>query len=592
MKTPTALCILAASVAVSLGATDEAPWAPLGPFGGSALVVAGDPHSIKTFVAGTANSMLFRSTDAGATWTPLPFPAQLRAVLHTLVIDPQRPGIYLAGLSSESPQFSGMMRSTDFGATWQQVPGLRGRQVRAIAFWRGSSQVIAAGTETGVFESRDGGATWNRVSPEDNDQLQPIVALAFDPKDSRTIYAGTPHLPWKTVDGGDTWQSIHNGMLDDSDVFSIEVDRNRPQRVFASACSGIYRSLNGGASWTRLVHAKGAADRTYVIRQDPQYENIWFAGTSFGMMRSGDGGATWEKLGSLATHSIAFDLGHLGRILIATDNTGILRSEDNGKNWQSSNQGFCNRRLGSLSTPSRAVLYASTVDNGSAFRLTAGATDWEEITPEAPPAVPGAAAKPTVLLSPPWVPNLILAGTESEVYVSEDSGKIWHRIDFPSLSPGIRGLVALDPPWIAAIGTSEIFLSTDGRRWKPVSPPGRNGEFFDIVSTSQRSLVAATFSGLKISDDLGASWRPVRGELKENTIQALCRHPDRPSVLFAAKYGTIYTSPNSGNSWVKISPDDWPISSIKQLIIVPDIPDRLFVLTPQQGVFVLSLPSR
>src|ERR1700722_10195413 len=165
-------------------------WAALGPFGGSAAVVATDPHHPGTVVAGTRNALLFRSRDAGESWTPLPFPAQLRAVLHTLVIDPRTPGVYLAGLSSELPQYSGVLRSADSGTTWQQVPALRGLQVRAIAFFRGNAQILAAGTDRGIFRSRDGGVAWSRISPEDNLDLQPIVSIAFDPNDNTILYAG------------------------------------------------------------------------------------------------------------------------------------------------------------------------------------------------------------------------------------------------------------------------------------------------------------------------------------------------------------------------------------------------------------------
>jgi len=327
-----------------------AAWEPLGPFGGPASIVVADPRSPKTFLAGTRNGLLFRSYDGGETWAPLRFPAQLQAVLNTLAIDPQNSGVYLAGLTSDSPAYSGILRSADAGLTWRQIPDLRNQQVRAIAFKRANSRIVAVGTDTGLFASHDGGSTWTRISPENNPQLRPIVAVSFDSRDANILYAGTPHLPWKTADGGASWNSIHNGMLDDSDVFSIQVDRNRPQRVFASACSGIYRSLDGASTWTPMVQAKDASYRTYVIVQDPQYENVWFAGTTHGMVRSNDGGGTWEKLGPFATRSIAFDPGRLGRILIATDEAGILRSDDNGKTWRPVNQGFSNQWLSAMWT--------------------------------------------------------------------------------------------------------------------------------------------------------------------------------------------------------------------------------------------------
>ena len=121
-----------------------------------------------------------------------------------------------------------MLRSADGGLSWQSVAAFANLQVRAIAIFRGNSQLIAAGTDTGIFQTSNGGITWDRISPAANRELQPVVSLAFDSKDRNTIYAGTPHLPWKTSDGGVTWRSIHTGMIDDSDVFSIVVDRNRP----------------------------------------------------------------------------------------------------------------------------------------------------------------------------------------------------------------------------------------------------------------------------------------------------------------------------------------------------------------------------
>ena len=129
-------------------------------------------------------------------------------------------------------------------------------------------------------------------------------------------------------------------MIDDSDIFSIVVDRNRPQRVFAGACSGTYRSLSGGARWAKLPQSKDASYRTYTLAQDPQYENVLFAGTTQGMIKSRDGGATWQKIAPYSTRSIAFDMSKLGRIYIATDDAGILRSDDNGKTWRDANRGF------------------------------------------------------------------------------------------------------------------------------------------------------------------------------------------------------------------------------------------------------------
>ena len=152
----------------------SAQWMPLGPFGGSAAVVVADPHSSKTFLAGTRNALLFVTRDAGESWTRIPFPPEFQGTLNALAVDPETPGVYLAALSSDLPQYSGILRSTDAGATWRQLPDLRDEQVRAIAFKRADSRILAAGTDTGVFASQDGAKTWRRISElcKEKDQSQ------------------------------------------------------------------------------------------------------------------------------------------------------------------------------------------------------------------------------------------------------------------------------------------------------------------------------------------------------------------------------------------------------------------------------------
>jgi photosystem II stability/assembly factor-like uncharacterized protein len=293
-----------------------------------------------------------------------------------------------------------------------------------------------------------------------------VVSVAFDPKSGSIVYAGTPHLPWMTLDGGASWRSIPAGMLDDSDIFSIQVDRNRPDRIFAAACSGIYRSLNRGAAWKPLPGPKNASSRTYTVAQDPQHENVWFAGTATGLLGSRNGGDSWLTLGIFAARSIAFDPGRLGRILVATDEDGIMRSDDSGKTWRPANHGFCNRPLTSLPAPQEPVV-------------------------------------------------------------------------------------------------------TQGGR-----------------------LLRATDAGLRVSDDRGATWRVVRGEFESDSIQALSRHPRRPAQVFASKFGAVYASSDGGQSWQRISPASWPIHSVRQLAIQSGSPDRLLILTQEQGVWVLELESR
>src|SRR5439155_1710156 len=81
----------------------------IGPFGGSAAVVEVDPHRPGTVLAATSNALLFRSINNGDSWTRVPFPAELRASLHAMVIAPGT-GVYLVGLADDTHQHSGILQ--------------------------------------------------------------------------------------------------------------------------------------------------------------------------------------------------------------------------------------------------------------------------------------------------------------------------------------------------------------------------------------------------------------------------------------------------------------------------------------------------
>jgi photosystem II stability/assembly factor-like uncharacterized protein len=306
---------------------------------GPITVVEADPHHEGTLVAGTATAVLYRSRDRGESWTRLPFPAELRSTLHAVLIDPIRADVYLIAVTSETPKYAGLFRSSDEGATWEQISDLRQKQVWSLASSSADSRLMAAGTEQGVFLTRDGGANWTHFTQPGYSEPQPVVALAFDPFRRNTLYAGTPHLAWKTTNGGATWRAIRTGMQEDSDIFSIEVDGHRPRRLFAGACSGIYRSLDGGNTWMNLESAVGARPRTYVVAHAPHGADTLFVGTSDGLLVSADGGMTWRKLSPRTARSVAFDPLEPHRVFIGTEE-GVLRSEDSGMHFIRASQGL------------------------------------------------------------------------------------------------------------------------------------------------------------------------------------------------------------------------------------------------------------
>jgi len=190
---------------------------------------------------------------------------------------------------------SGLWVSHDSGQNWKQADGLKGQSIRAFTQSASDPKLIVAGTLDGVFRSTDGGSTWTQISPAGSKEIHEVESIAIDPKDSNIIYAGTWHLPWKTTDGNN-WVSMKQGLIDDSDVFSIIIDPAQPNVVYTSACSGIYKSENAGALFHKIQGIPSTARRTRVLMQDPVNHDVVYAGTTEGLYKTVDAGKTFKRM--------------------------------------------------------------------------------------------------------------------------------------------------------------------------------------------------------------------------------------------------------------------------------------------------------
>ncbi len=591
----------------------SAAWEPVGPWGGPAEVVRVVPDVRDAVVAATRSGVVLTSADGGGTWRELPFPGRSTGVLHALEIDPRLGSVWFLGMEGSRPAASGVYRTTDAGQTWSQLPGMQGIAVWSLAFSPSNPDILAAGTESGIYLTRDNGAHWSLFSPAGHAELKPVVSLAFDPRDSRVLYAGTTHLPWKTSDGGATWQSIHTGMLDDSDVFSVAVDPRRPDRVLASACSGAYGSRDGGRRWARFATPRGAF-RVYFISFDPRHPEVIFAGTSSGLLRSANEGVAWTRVSTSQVKALAFDRFDERRVFFASVDAGLLVSRDDGVTVTEANVGFANRAFTGLVADGRALyvtgptgLYRSN-DAGAHWSGLGGPTEggWLAVAP-----VPGQSG---VLLAAGYRglgrsvdggrrwqaeagfpvglrvrallagrEGVVLAGTERGVYRSAVPGG-WTQV---SATAG-EALFAVGARALIAVGNGATQWSEDnGASWRACGPAVPGATWYGVAgSASTPAALAATSRGVFRTTDACRTWTAVGGGLLSATATAVVFHPTRTSEAFVAQGGQVWRSLDAGETWhvVPSQPDQpvWPSS----LVLLATDPGRLFGLVPGRGVFV------
>src|SRR4051794_18152083 len=167
-------------------------WRAVGPYGGAAEFVRISKSRPELLLAGTRRGLIFRSEDGGRTWAGVASPAPPDCVLHALELHPTKPEQWFAGFDCDLVVANaGLYESADSGKTWHRSGALSGLGVWSIAF-SASTDRTGVGTTSGVFLNSDSG--WKRISPESNQDLKPVVSLAFDPENPDIIFAGTTHL--------------------------------------------------------------------------------------------------------------------------------------------------------------------------------------------------------------------------------------------------------------------------------------------------------------------------------------------------------------------------------------------------------------
>ncbi|MGZ4854958.1 MAG: WD40/YVTN/BNR-like repeat-containing protein [Candidatus Angelobacter sp.] len=549
----------------------EQPWQPVGPDGGNVRSLAIDPKDPDRIFLGTSAGNLYLSTDKGLTWSRFARPGNsAEMVLDHIVIDPSDSrNIFAAAWNAQLPNSDGdLYRSNDAGKTWEIVADLHGKSLRALSMAASDPKILVVGALDGIYRSRDGGLDFERISPANHAEIKNVESIAIDPVNPDVIYAGTWHLPWKTEDGGKTWHNIKKGVIDDSDVFSIVIDPSQPSNLFISACSGIYRSDSAGELFRKIQGIPYSARRTRMLQMDPTDHNVVYAGTTEGLWKTTDAGATWKHMtgSNIIINDVLIDPRHPSRVLLATDRSGVLASDDGGVTFTASNHGFTHRQAAALlvDRSNNAVLYAGVLNDkefGGVFVSRDAGQTWKQNSD-------GLDGRDVFVLRQA-ADNSLVAGTDHGIFALKPNASRWIPSDLPSskpkatvlrknsgnataaneLAPRVTVLELAAEKWFAATSTALFVSSDSGETWRTESLPGVGVPV--SISVAGKVVAIAGRNAVAVSVSAGESWLPTRTLEPDFAINSVAVD-NSGDVWIAARTG-LFRSTDAGDSWKRVS---------------------------------------
>ena len=303
---------------------------------GSLAVAPSDPNVVwagtgESFIRSTISlgDGIYRSTDAGKSWARMGLERTGR--IGRIVIDPRNPDVVLACALGHGygPQADrGVFRTADGGKTWSKTLFVdENTGCSDIAMDANNPRILFAGTwqleihtwgrtsggpGSGLFRSRDGGVTWQRLTGKGL-PASPLgkVAVAIARSNSNRVYAlietgdGVPWNGqktesgqlWRSDDGGESWQVVsHDRQLRGRTHYysrhTIAPDNDNEVYFLAADCS---KTLDGGRTIVDLKGELAPGGDHHDMWIDPLDRNRMAVAHDDGISLSVNHGATWQR---------------------------------------------------------------------------------------------------------------------------------------------------------------------------------------------------------------------------------------------------------------------------------------------------------
>lgn len=562
----------------------------IGPYrGGRSATVTGVPGKPNLFYFGGTGGGVWRTQDGGRSWENISdgfFGGSIGAVE---VAQSDQNVLYVGGgektVRGNVSYGYGVWKSEDAGKTWRSCGLNNSRHIGRIRVHPTNPDVVYAAVmgdlfkatdERGIYRSKDGGKTWQRVLFVNADAG--AVDLCMDPTNPRILYASTwrvrrtPHSLssggygsglWKSTDGGDTWMEIskNDGFPRDTlGIIGVAVSPVRPERVWAmveSQSGGLYRSDDGGKKWTKLNDERSLRQRAWYytrIYADTKDEDVVYV-LNVQYHKSKDGGKTFSA--KVAPHGDHHDLWIAPedpRRMIIGDDGGAQISVDGGETWST----YYNQPT--------AQYYRVNTDNDFPFRIlvaqqdnsslrVAHRTDGSAITEK--DWEPTAGGEAGHIVADPSNPDIVYGGEYHGLMTRVDHEKgtqrainVWpednmgHGAEDAKYRFQWNFPIFFSPhdPKKLYVTSNHLHLTTnEGQSWQTISPD---------LTTNDKSRQKSS-GGPITQDNTGVEYHC--------TIFAAGESPRVPGLLWTGSDdGLVHVSKDGGKNWTNVTPPTLP----------------------------------
>ena len=598
--------------------------------GGRTTAIVVDPDDSDRIWIGAAGGGVWFSADGGGSWAPQwhAEPTLNIGALCADPVDSNH--IYCgtgeANLSADSHAGVGVYHTLDGGQNWSLLAaanshGLPQRIGRIAVDPFDGRRLFLSGVghqnadARGIFFSTNGGVSWAPVAG-----LFPAPYHAHDvvfhPQTSGRVFvtidaAGMNTGIWRSADGGSTWTQLTSGLPPSHSMrrISLAIAPSNPDVMYAQiatvhgAALGVFRSANGGDTWTSIggSHFKDERQMNYnnTISVDPADADVVLCG-GVDIHLTKDGGASWKRVTDWAAkrnedtnyahadqHGLVYATSDL---VYAVNDGGLDVSPDGGATWQNRSAGLAtNMFYDWCSAATDADMHGGGMqDNGTWLTIDGQPDSYFETT---------GGDGGFCAIDPNDARHFFTSSQFMRINRFRRSDG-W-TVDMGPLEKGPRpwmAFIAIDPdrPKRLFVGSTRIWRSTnDGASWVIVSG-ALDGSFVTCIEISRantdRIYAGTENGGIFRSDDGGATWSGniASSVLPGRTVTRLRTPAQDADVVYAtvANFGNshLFRSTDGGDNWTDVD-GGWLPDVPHHGIVIPSASAELIYICNDAGVF-------